>query len=184
MCRCGVLEQMDPIPTPSVRRSSMRLASAGTPSSKARSSAAPTIPITKVRHEPLSISAVPLLLHWLSPVSAMDEASAARSPLTPDSQIARGLSDARIEQFIRDGFVKMEGAFPRELADQGRSILWRDTGCDEGDPKTWTKPVIRLGMYGQAPFVRAANTPVLHKAFDQLAGPGRWRPRMDLAGVY
>jgi hypothetical protein len=35
-------------------------------------------------------------------------------------------------------------------------------------------------MYGQAPFASAANTPVLHQAFDQLVGPGRWHPRSDL----
>jgi hypothetical protein len=40
--------------------------------------------------------------------------------------------------------------------------------------------VVRLGIYGQEPFVRAANTPALHQAFNQLAGPGRWRPRRDL----
>src|ERR1700726_1974130 len=90
------------------------------------------------------------------------------------------LSDAQIRQFIDDGFVKIQGAFPRELADESRSILWRDTGCDEADRTTWTKPVIRLGTYGQEPFSRAANTPVLHQAFDQLAGPGRWRPRSAL----
>lgn len=83
-------------------------------------------------------------------------------------------------RFIRDGFVKIDAAFPRVLADQGRSILWRDTGCDEGDRTTWARPVIRLGMYGQEPFARAANTPLLHKAFDQLVGPRRWLPRMDL----
>ncbi len=110
----------------------------------------------------------------------MNEADAERSPLTPDPDDARGLSDAQIQQFIRDGFVRIEAAFPREVADECRSILWRDTGCDEGDPKTWTKPVIRLGMYGQPPFARAANMPVLHKALDQLIGPGRWRPRIDL----
>jgi hypothetical protein len=86
----------------------------------------------------------------------------------------------RIQQFIHDGFVKVEAAFPRDLADLARSILWRDTGCDEHDPKTWTKPVIRLGLYGQEPFVRAANTPLLHNAFDQLAGRGRWLPRLNL----
>jgi hypothetical protein len=90
------------------------------------------------------------------------------------------LNDEQVQQFIHEGFTKVEAAFPRELADQGRSILWRDTGCDEHDPKTWTKPVIRLGWYGQEPFARAANTPVLHSAFDQLAGPGRWRPRENL----
>ena len=93
---------------------------------------------------------------------------------------AQALSRAQIQQFIREGFVKIDEAFPRELADQGRAILWHDTGCDPVDPATWTKPVIRLGMYGQEPFARAANTPVLHAAFDQLAGPEHWLPRMDL----
>jgi hypothetical protein len=90
------------------------------------------------------------------------------------------LSDVQIKEFIDDGFVKIPMAFPRELADECRSILWRDTGCDEADPTTWTKPMIRLGAYGQEPFAAAANTPVLHRAFDQLVGPGRWRPRSDL----
>lgn len=99
---------------------------------------------------------------------------------TPDSDRARALSDAQIDQFILDGFVKIEAAFGRDLADQGRAILWRDTGCDEHDPTTWTKPVIKLGVYGQAPFVEAANTPVLHQTFDQLVGPRRWRHRENL----
>jgi Phytanoyl-CoA dioxygenase (PhyH) len=90
------------------------------------------------------------------------------------------LSDAEICQFIQEGFLKIQEAFPRKLADQGRSILWRDSGCDEADTRTWTKPVIRLGMYAQQPFAAAANTRVLHQAFDQLVGPGRWHPRADL----
>lgn len=98
----------------------------------------------------------------------------------PDLVTPPRLSSAQITQFIDDGFVKIEQAFPSELADQCRSILWRATGCDEADPTTWTKPVIRLGNYGQEPFAAAANTPALHQAFDQLVGPGRWRPRNDL----
>jgi hypothetical protein len=109
----------------------------------------------------------------------MDDERAVRGFATRDSG-ARVLSDAQIQQFIRDGYLKIDAAFPRDLADQGRSILWQDTGCDEGDPATWTKAVIRLGMYGQEPFARAANTPVLHNAFDQLVGPGRWLPRLNL----
>ena len=92
----------------------------------------------------------------------------------------RPLGDTQIQQFIQDGFVRLDGAFPRELADQGRAILWRDTGCDPDDPATWTKPVIRLGYYDQEPFKKAANTPVLHAAFDQLVGKGRWRRRNNL----
>ena len=91
-------------------------------------------------------------------------------------ETSRALSAAQIDQFIQDGFVKIEHAFPREFAEDARSILWKDTGCDPVDASTWTTPVIRLGMYAQEPFVKAANTPVLHQAFDQLAGAGRWSP--------
>jgi hypothetical protein len=86
-----------------------------------------------------------------------------------------GLTPAQIEQFITDGFVRIEHAFPRAQADAARAILWKATGVDPDDPTTWTQPVIRLGMFTQAPFIEAANTPRLHAAFDQLVGRGRWR---------
>lgn len=94
--------------------------------------------------------------------------------------LARMLSDAQIEQFIDDGFVRIDEAFPRQLADACRAILWRDLPCDADNPASWTCPVIRLGWYDQAPFKEAANTDVLHAAFDQLVGRGRWRPRPNL----
>lgn len=84
------------------------------------------------------------------------------------------LKEDEIEDFINWGFLKIEDAFPRELADAGREILWKDTGVDPKDPSTWTRPVIRLGDYSQEPFRLAANTPILHTAADQLAGKGRW----------
>lgn len=85
-----------------------------------------------------------------------------------------------IDQFIADGFIRLDDAFPRALADEARQILWKATGCDPDDPATWPKPVIRLGMFTQPPFVDAANTPRLHAAYDQLAGPGRWRRPMAM----
>lgn len=90
------------------------------------------------------------------------------------------LSRSQIEQFVTEGFIRIDAAFPRSLADEGRAILWRDTGMDPHRPETWTKPVVRLGMYGQKPFAEAANTPVLRAAFDQLVGRGRWLPQMAL----
>jgi hypothetical protein len=99
---------------------------------------------------------------------------------TGEREPTRVLSGAQIEQFIQDGFVRIDRAFPRQLADEGRAILWRDLPCDPDDPATWTQPVIRLGHYGDEPFKRAANTPVLYAAFDQLVGTGRWRPRPNL----
>lgn len=90
----------------------------------------------------------------------------------PDTAYA--LTQAQIDAFITDGFIRIDDAFPRALAEQGRAILWRDTGCDPHDRATWTRPVIRLGGYADAPFQRAANTPRLHAAYDQLVGDGRW----------
>ncbi|WP_433478428.1 phytanoyl-CoA dioxygenase family protein [Spirillospora sp. CA-142024] len=85
-----------------------------------------------------------------------------------------------VDAFIADGFVRVEEAFPRELAEQGREILWRDTGCDPGDRSTWTRPVVRLGDYPQEPFRAAVNTPRLHAAFDAAVGKGAWLPRGSL----
>lgn len=90
------------------------------------------------------------------------------------------LTAAQLDAFVTDGFVRIDHAFPEDLAAQCRTILWADTGCDPDDPATWTKPVIRLGNYAQPPFVAAANTPVLHAAFDQLVGAGRWLPQGNL----
>jgi hypothetical protein len=90
------------------------------------------------------------------------------------------LTAAQLDAFVTDGFVRIDDAFPPELAEAGRAILWKDTGCDPNDPTTWTRPVIRLGNYTQAPFREAANTPVLHRAFDQLVGPGNWLPQGGL----
>ncbi len=84
------------------------------------------------------------------------------------------LTDAQIDSFITDGFVRIDDAFPRHLAEEARAILWRDTGCDPDDSSTWTKPVIRLGGYSDEPFRKAANTERLHTAYDQLVGEGRW----------
>lgn len=87
----------------------------------------------------------------------------------------RGLTPVQIEQFVTDGFVRVDRAFPRAQADAARAILWKATGCRPDDPATWTEPVIRLGMFTDTPFIQAANTPRLHAAFDQLVGRGRWR---------
>lgn len=86
------------------------------------------------------------------------------------------LSPTQIKQFIEDGFVRIDDAFPAELAAAVRDILWKDMDADPDDPATWTKPVVRLGMYAQPPFIRSANTPKLHAAFDQLVGKDKWIP--------
>jgi hypothetical protein len=95
---------------------------------------------------------------------------------------SRVLTDARREQFLNQGFVKLDSAFPPATAGEARAILWQATGCDPEDRKTWTRPVIRLGDFAQEPFRNAVNTAVLHAAFDELVGVGRWIPRESLGG--
>ena len=94
--------------------------------------------------------------------------------------ISPALTAAQIDTFITDGFVRLDGAFSRDLAEQGRAILWAATGCDPDNPASWTKPVVRLGHMTQPPFRAAANTPLLQSAYDQLAGQGRWLPQGGL----
>jgi hypothetical protein len=90
------------------------------------------------------------------------------------------LGDAQISDFIQDGFVRIDDAFPPDVAAACRAILWRDTGCDPNDRATWTRPVVRLGDRDQTPFVAAANGPRLRTALDQIVGKGRWQPRRSL----
>lgn len=96
------------------------------------------------------------------------------------------LSDEQVRRFIEDGFIRVDRAFPREIADTGLPALWEAIGCDPHDRTTWTRPVVRVcpenDWRGDQPisFREAANTPVLYDAFDKLVGPGRWTPRPNV----
>lgn len=90
------------------------------------------------------------------------------------------LSQQQIQSFITDGFVRINNAFSADLANEARNILWKDIPADPSDSTTWTRPVVWLGMYAQEPFVKAANTSILHSAFDQLVGKGKWVPCMSM----
>lgn len=90
------------------------------------------------------------------------------------------LTIEQIDNFISGGFVKIENAFPTEIADACRAILWKAIQCDPDNPDGWTQAVIRIGELGFEPFKKAANTAILHNAFDQLAGEGNWLPRETL----
>jgi hypothetical protein len=86
------------------------------------------------------------------------------------------LTADQIDRFITEGAVRVEGVFPRRVAEACRSILWRDLNLSPDRPEGWTQPVMRLGMYADAPFVEAATSPRLAAALDQLVGAGRWTP--------
>ncbi|MET9294340.1 phytanoyl-CoA dioxygenase family protein [Streptomyces sp. NPDC003077] len=84
------------------------------------------------------------------------------------------LTDTEVENFIQDGYVKIPGAFSKETADICRERLWRETGKDPHNPRTWTEPVVRIPPINDPPFLESCNTPRLHRAYDQLYGAGRW----------
>ncbi|MFF7135821.1 MULTISPECIES: phytanoyl-CoA dioxygenase family protein [unclassified Streptomyces] len=90
------------------------------------------------------------------------------------------MDDELVERFLEDGFVRIEGAFPPRVAQHCASLLWRETGYDREDPASWKDPVVRVPGMTQGPFAAAANSPVLHEAFDLLVGGNRWQPRYSL----
>lgn len=84
------------------------------------------------------------------------------------------------EQFLHEGFVKIDNAFDRQVAEHARTLLWQKSGCDPADPATWDRPVIRIGDCSEEPFRIAASTPMLHQAFNRLVGPGGGYPEKVL----
>ncbi len=90
--------------------------------------------------------------------------------------MSEALGKKEIEQFVLEGFVRIDDAFCVEIADAVIDILWKDLSCERSDPRTWTAPVIRLGMYTHPPFLKSVNTPKLHAAFNQLVGANKWIP--------
>lgn len=88
--------------------------------------------------------------------------------------------DDDVTRFVRDGFVRIDGAFSSEIAAAARARLWQDIDADEGDRATWTAPVVRLGTYDDEPFRVAATSPVLARVYDRLVGEGRWERRTSL----
>ncbi|MGW4604281.1 phytanoyl-CoA dioxygenase [Streptomyces sp. NPDC004532] len=90
------------------------------------------------------------------------------------------MDDESVERFLRDGFVKIEGAFPPRVAEGCARLLWKETGYDPDDPGTWKDPVHWVSAMAQGPFAAAANSPALHEAFDLLCGERRWQPRYVL----
>lgn len=91
-----------------------------------------------------------------------------------------GLTTKEIRQFRLDGFVAVRGAFPRALADEACSLLWRKVEARPDDSETWSEPVIRLPASTAPTFAKVANTTRLRHCYDQLVGEGRWQPPAGL----
>lgn len=87
------------------------------------------------------------------------------------------LQAAQLEQFHRDGYTLLQGAFSPDDAAQAREVLWSRVereGARRDDPQTWTQPLVHLKeTFGDGPFARAW-TPRLRGALDELLGAGRY----------
>jgi len=57
----------------------------------------------------------------------------------------RVLDDGDVEQFIRKGYVKIRGAFPRSVAEEWTANCYRRLGYDSNDKSTWLQPRIHMG---------------------------------------
>ncbi|MCE0540526.1 phytanoyl-CoA dioxygenase family protein [Kineosporia rhizophila] len=90
------------------------------------------------------------------------------------------MDDALIEQFSRDGYLKLEGAVPAEVAAECAGLLWKRIGLSPDEPAGWTEPVHWVDGMGGPAFEAAANAPALVDAFDTLVGPGRWVRRSGM----
>ena len=86
----------------------------------------------------------------------------------------------QLADFINNGYLKMENAFSASLAEECRALLWKVLDAHPKEEERETQSVVRIGEMGQPPFQKAANTPVLHGAFDQLVGADNWLPRKSL----
>jgi hypothetical protein len=95
------------------------------------------------------------------------------------------VDDAAIERFVAEGFVKVPGAVPRDVALACRdrfalAVRRQHPGVDLDDPSTFPQPSVRT-LPAPAPCLReAAQAPALLAACDRLVGPGRWHARAEL----
>jgi len=88
-----------------------------------------------------------------------------------DDVVVAELSRREVEAFRRDGFVRLEQAFPRSLALRCRDLLWEQIDEDPADASTWRRPVVRVGSQTDRAFSDAAQAPRWVNAIKELIGP-------------
>ncbi|MDQ1373675.1 MAG: hypothetical protein QOJ09_1013 [Actinomycetota bacterium] len=83
----------------------------------------------------------------------------------------RVLSAAQRSDFESQGFVLLEEAFPRSVADRCRARLWAMLDEDPDDPSTWRRPVVRIWTHSGPEFTEAATSRRWIDAIHEVAGP-------------
>ncbi|BCJ41097.1 phytanoyl-CoA dioxygenase [Actinoplanes ianthinogenes] len=91
-----------------------------------------------------------------------------------------------VDGFVRDGYTVVRGAFDADTAAGCREIIWArlgEHGVRAADRGTWRPPLIRINTPEGEPFRRAASSPELGAAYDELIGPGRWAAHPHVGGT-
>ncbi len=68
--------------------------------------------------------------------------------------------------------MRLDGAFPADVAARCVDALWTDLPESRDDPSTWTRPVTRLMGHTDPAFVEAATSARWVEAIRQVAGDG------------
>ncbi len=89
------------------------------------------------------------------------------------------LSASDLEDFSERGYLRVHAAFTPAIADRCRALAADQLGIDLSEPASWTRPVVRGLVKGEA-LREAANSPALVDAVGQLLDPERWQPRPNL----
>lgn len=90
------------------------------------------------------------------------------------------LTQAQVNQFIELGWVKVEQAFPKEVALEAQKIVWENVekrGVTKNDRSTWTEEMVQLNETYEHDEFQKCNTKRLADAIEDLVGEGRWADR-------
>ncbi|MDF2959146.1 MAG: hypothetical protein K0S39_881 [Paenibacillus sp.] len=91
------------------------------------------------------------------------------------------LTPMEIEQFMENGYVKLEEAYPRKLALEAQNFLWGrlgNQGVHKSDPTTWTQPMVHIKETYDDDVFQVCNTSRLADAVEDLIGEGRYAQRI------
>ncbi|MBL8995238.1 MAG: hypothetical protein JNM63_17960 [Spirochaetia bacterium] len=94
--------------------------------------------------------------------------------------------DALIQDFERDGFVAIRGAFGGETLRECVSVIekeWLTQGLDSQNPATWTKPVVRINCPDGPAFKAAGGSQKIRSAYDAFLGKDGWETHQGVGGT-
>jgi len=84
------------------------------------------------------------------------------------------LKEKEVDDFMRDGFLVVRGAFPRAVAEEIADLVWREAPIDREDRSTWAKARHTIEKTFVNDTTRRLYTGRVHHAFDDLLGEGRY----------